>query len=77
MATIIAFREVDDVDHWLHSPKRQEFFGAAELHPDDDPGSDVRLLIGVRRQHLHRHGQHSEVREAAGHHEPLGAGPEH
>ena len=27
MATIIAFHEVDNVDHWLHSPKRQEFFG--------------------------------------------------
>ena len=28
MATIIAFHEVDNVDHWLHSPKRQELFGA-------------------------------------------------
>jgi hypothetical protein len=27
MATYIGFHEVDDVDHWLHSPKRQEFFG--------------------------------------------------
>ena len=27
MTTIIGFHEVDDVDHWLHSPKRQELFG--------------------------------------------------
>jgi len=27
MATIIGFHEVDDFDHWLHSPKRQEVFG--------------------------------------------------
>jgi len=27
MATILAFHEVDDVEHWLRSPKRQEIFG--------------------------------------------------
>jgi hypothetical protein len=27
MATLLAFHEVDDVDHWLSSPKRQEVFG--------------------------------------------------
>ena len=27
MATYIAFHEVDDIDHWLHSPKRQELIG--------------------------------------------------
>jgi hypothetical protein len=27
MATLIAFHEVDDVDHWLSSPKREEVFG--------------------------------------------------
>ena len=27
MATYIGFHEVDDVEHWLHSPKRQELFG--------------------------------------------------
>ena len=27
MATQLAFHEVDDVDHWLSSPKRQEVFG--------------------------------------------------
>ena len=27
MPTVLAFHEVDDVDHWLSSPKREEFFG--------------------------------------------------
>ena len=27
METLLVFHEVDDVDHWLASPKRQEFFG--------------------------------------------------
>ena len=25
--TVLVFHEVDDVDHWLRSPKRDEFFG--------------------------------------------------
>ncbi len=27
MPTLIGFHEVDDVDHWLASPRREEFFG--------------------------------------------------
>jgi hypothetical protein len=27
MGTVLVFHEVDDVDHWLASPKREEFFG--------------------------------------------------
>jgi hypothetical protein len=27
MTTLIAFHEVDDVDHWLKSTKREEVFG--------------------------------------------------
>ena len=27
MATVLIFHEVDDVDVWLRSPKREEFFG--------------------------------------------------
>ena len=27
MATYLAFHEVDDVEHWLNSPKRAEIFG--------------------------------------------------
>lgn len=28
METVVAFHEVEDVDHWLGSPKREEFFGS-------------------------------------------------
>ena len=28
MPTIIAHHDVDDTEHWLASPKREEFFGA-------------------------------------------------
>ena len=27
MPTLMIFHEVDDVDHWVKSPKREEFFG--------------------------------------------------
>jgi hypothetical protein len=27
LSTIVVFHEVDDVDHWLSSPKREEVFG--------------------------------------------------
>lgn len=27
VATYLAFHEVDDVQHWLSSPKREEIFG--------------------------------------------------
>ncbi len=27
METLLVFHEVDDVDHWLASPKRKELFG--------------------------------------------------
>jgi len=28
MTTVIAYHDVDDVDHWLSSPKREEVFGS-------------------------------------------------
>lgn len=31
MPTVLAFHEVDDVDHWLSSPKREELFGPAGI----------------------------------------------
>lgn len=27
MPTIVAYHDVDDTEHWLASPKREEFFG--------------------------------------------------
>ena len=31
MATVLIFHEVDDVDAWLRSPKREEFFGPRKM----------------------------------------------
>jgi len=38
MTTVIAVHDVDDVAHWLSSPKRVEFFGAH--------GMPVRTFVG-------------------------------
>jgi hypothetical protein len=51
MATIIAFHEVDNVDHWLHSSKRQEFFGplgiTGQLFTDPANSNRVGLILNV------------------------------
>jgi len=51
MPTVLAFHEVDDVDHWLSSPKREEFFGPAGITVrtfSDPSGSNrVGLIIEV------------------------------
>jgi hypothetical protein len=51
MATILIFHEVDDVDHWLHSPRRQEFFGpmgiTGQLFTDPAKSNRVGLLMEV------------------------------
>lgn len=49
MPTLLVFHEVDDVDHWLASPKREELFGplGVTARPFRDPlGSDrVGLIV--------------------------------
>jgi hypothetical protein len=51
MTTFLAFHEVDDVDHWLHSPKRQEVFGpmgiTAQLFTDPARSNRVGLLLEI------------------------------
>jgi len=51
MITVMAFHEVDDVDHWLRSPKREEFFGplgmSARTFVDPNQTNRVGLLITV------------------------------
>ena len=51
MATLIAFHEVDNVNHWLHSPKRQEFFGSmgitGQLFADPANSNRVGLIVNV------------------------------
>lgn len=49
MTTVIAVHDVDDVTHWLKSPKRNEFFGAhgmtVKTFVDPDGGNRVGLII--------------------------------
>jgi len=49
MATVIAVHDVDDVAHWLGSPRRAEFFGAhgmtARTFVSPGGGRRVGLLI--------------------------------
>jgi hypothetical protein len=51
MPTLIAFHEVDDVDHWLASPRREEFFGplGVTVRTFRDPAGSNRvgLLVEV------------------------------
>ncbi|MGD8928166.1 MAG: hypothetical protein PVI22_04300 [Lysobacterales bacterium] len=45
MTTVIAVHDVDDVDRWLTSPKRAEFFGAHGMNVKTfvDPGGKKRV----------------------------------
>ena len=51
MRTIMIFHEVDDVDHWLSSPKREELFGplgmTARTFIDPDKTNRVGLIAEV------------------------------
>ena len=47
MATLLAFHEVDDVDHWAASSKRDEFFGPMGITTRTfrDPGNPNRVGV--------------------------------
>jgi hypothetical protein len=47
MTTVIVVHEVDDVAHWLSSPKRAEFFGKYEMTVRTfvDPGGKNRVGV--------------------------------
>jgi hypothetical protein len=49
MTTMMVFHEVDDVDHWLASPKREEFFGpmgmTARTFTDPENRNRVGLIV--------------------------------
>ena len=51
MTTLMLFHEVDDVDHWLASPKREEFFGpmgmTARTFIDPEKTNRVGLIVEV------------------------------
>jgi hypothetical protein len=45
LATLLVFHEVDDVDHWAASPKREELFGpmGITVRTFRDPGNPNRV----------------------------------
>ncbi len=49
MATLLVFHEVDDVEHWLASPKREELFGPMGMTARTfrDPGGSNRVGLIV------------------------------
>jgi hypothetical protein len=51
MPTLIAFHEVDDVQHWLSSPKRVEVFGplgiTVRTFTDPEGSNRVGLIVEV------------------------------
>lgn len=51
MPTVMLFHEVDDVSHWLSSPRREEFFGplgiTARTFVDAEKTSRVGLIVDV------------------------------
>jgi hypothetical protein len=51
MPTLMLFHEVDDVDHWLASPRREEFFApmgmTARTFIDPEKTSRVGLILEV------------------------------
>jgi hypothetical protein len=51
MPTLLVFHEVDDVDHWLASPKREELFGpmgmTARAFRDTQGSNRVGLIVEV------------------------------
>jgi hypothetical protein len=51
MPTLLAFHEVDDVDHWLGSPRREKVFGplgiTVRTFRDPDGSNRVGLIAEV------------------------------
>lgn len=51
MPTLLVFHEVDDLDHWLSSPKREEVFGplgiTARTFHDPERSNRVGLIVEV------------------------------
>jgi hypothetical protein len=51
MATYLGFHEVDDVGHWLRSPKRQELLGplgvTGQLFTDTAKSNRVGLVLEI------------------------------
>lgn len=51
MPTFLVFHEVDDVEHWLSSPKREELFGplgvTARMFRDPEGSNRVGMIVEI------------------------------
>jgi hypothetical protein len=69
MRTIMIFHEVDDVDRWLKSPKRREFFGplgiTARTFVDPEKSNRVGLIVEVPSMALYQEAMGSPGAAAA------------
>jgi|SRR5271157_4476343 len=58
VATVMIFHEVDDVDHWLASPKRDEVFGplgiSIRTFVDPDKTNRVGLIAEIPDMDVYR-----------------------
>jgi hypothetical protein len=65
VATVIVFHEVEDVDHWLGSPKRKEVFGplgvTVRTFTDPEKTNRVGLILEVPDMDALRQFMESEV----------------
>jgi hypothetical protein len=65
MATLLIFHEVDDVDHWLSSPRRREVFGplgmTVRTFVDPDKSNRVGLIVEVPDMDTFRRMMESEA----------------
>src|ERR1035438_7904287 len=65
MPTLLAFHEVDDVDHWLSSPKREEVFGplgiTVRTFRDPEGSNQVGLIVDVPHMAAFEEGMQAEA----------------
>ena len=57
MPTVIGYHEVKDTQHWLSSPKREEFFGplgVTNIRTFVDPQNPTRTAVPIHAQSRHR-----------------------
>ena len=51
MTSVMVFHDVDDVDHWISSPKRAEIFGplgiSIKTYVDPDGSNTVGLVLDI------------------------------
>ncbi len=71
MTTLMAFNEVDDVDHWLGSPRRSELFGPMGVNVrtfrDMDNPNRTGLILDVPDTAAFQEAMESEAADAMKH----------